>query len=43
MDNKHTADFVNEMWDSQIIPELSEYIKIPNKSPLFDLDGEEHG
>ena len=43
MDNKKTAQFVNEMWDSSIIPELSEYIRIPNKSPLFDPDWEEHG
>jgi acetylornithine deacetylase/succinyl-diaminopimelate desuccinylase-like protein len=43
MDNAKTADFVNDMWDSSIIPELSEYIKIPNKSPLFDPDWEEHG
>ena len=43
MDNKKTAEFVNKMWDDSIIPELSEYIKIPNKSPLFDPDWEEHG
>ena len=43
MDSKKTADFVNEMWNSQIIPELCEYIRIPNKSPLFDPDWEEHG
>ena len=43
MDSTKTAEFVNEMWDSSIIPELSEYIKIPNKSPLVDPDWEEHG
>ena len=43
MDSTKTAEFVNDMWDSSIIPELSEYIKIPNKSPLFDPDWEEHG
>ena len=26
-----------------IIPQLSEYIRIPNKSPLFDADWEAHG
>jgi len=31
------------MWDDSIIPELSEYIKIPNKSPIFDPDWESHG
>ncbi len=43
MDHKKTADFVNAIWDSSIIPEISEYIKIPNKSPLFDPDWEQHG
>jgi acetylornithine deacetylase/succinyl-diaminopimelate desuccinylase-like protein len=35
--------FVNETWDTSIIPELCEYIKIQNKSPLFDPDWEQHG
>jgi len=43
MDNKKTETFVNDIWDSSIIPEISEYIKIPNKSPNFDPDWEEHG
>jgi len=43
MDNKKTAEFVNEIWDSSIIPEISEYIKVPNKSPGFDPDWEKHG
>src|SRR5210317_1914617 len=43
MDNKQTADFVNAMWDDSIIPEISEYIKVPNKSPHFDPDWEKHG
>ena len=43
MDNKKTADFVSDVWDKSIIPELCEYIKVPNKSPLFDPDWEQHG
>jgi len=43
MDNKKTADFVNNMWDGSIIPEISEYIKVPNKSPSFDPDWEKNG
>ena len=43
MDTKKTAEFINEMWDSSIIPELAEYIKVPNKSPHFDPDWEKHG
>ena len=43
MNNQQTEKFVNGLWDDSIIPELSEYIKIPNKSPLFDPDWEQHG
>ena len=43
MDKNQTENFVNEMWDDSIIPELCEYIKIPNKSPMFDPDWEQHG
>ncbi|MGB5410245.1 MAG: M20 family metallopeptidase [Woeseiaceae bacterium] len=43
MDNAKTAAFVNDMWDSSIIPEISEYIRIPNKSPGFDPDWEKNG
>jgi len=43
MDTKKTASFVNEIWDTSIVPELSEYIKVPNKSPHFDPDWEAHG
>lgn len=43
MDTRKTAEFVNNTWDDSIIPELCEYIKIPNKSPTFDPDWQEHG
>jgi acetylornithine deacetylase/succinyl-diaminopimelate desuccinylase-like protein len=43
MDKNKTETFVNQMWDDSIIPELCEYIKIPNKSPMFDPDWEQHG
>jgi len=43
MDNKKTAEFVGGMWDDSIIPEIAEYIRIPNKSPHFDPKWEEHG
>jgi len=38
MNSKQNDLFVNQMWDDSIIPTLMEYIKIPNKSPLFDPD-----
>ena len=43
MNNSNAANFVNDTWDSSIVPEISEYIKVPNKSPHFDPDWEKHG
>lgn len=43
MDSQKTAEFVSGIWDDSIVPELCEYIKIPNKSPMFDPDWEQHG
>ncbi len=43
MDKQTTEEFVNQAWDGSIIPALCEYIKIPNKSPMFDPDWEQHG
>lgn len=34
---------VVEIWDKDIIPSLSDYIRIPNKSPHFDPLWQEHG
>ena len=43
MDNRLARDFVERRWDESILPELVEYIRIPNKSPMFDPDWEAHG
>jgi acetylornithine deacetylase/succinyl-diaminopimelate desuccinylase-like protein len=43
MDTSMAESFINDMWDDSIIPELCEYIKVPNKSPMFDPDWEQHG
>ena len=43
MDTSKVHNFVNNMWDDSIIPELEDYIRIPNKSPMFDPDWDEHG
>ena len=34
---------VGEVWDQAIVPALSEYIRIPNKSPAFDPEWKAHG
>ena len=43
MDNDRLKAFVDRDWDELIIPALSDYIRIPNKSPAFDPDWEAHG
>ena len=35
--------FVSGKWDQDIVPRLVEYIRIPNKSPMFDTQWVEHG
>ena len=43
MDQQTAQAFIDEIWTNSIVPELVEYIKIPNKSPHFDADWFEHG
>ena len=34
---------IDAVWDSSIVPTLESYIRIPNKSPIFDPDWAAHG
>ena len=43
MDQQVAQKFIDEMWMDSIVPELVDYIRIPNKSPHFDPDWEKHG
>lgn len=43
MDYRAAGDFAAELWDDEIVPQLTDYIRIPNKSPMFDKDWEQHG
>jgi acetylornithine deacetylase/succinyl-diaminopimelate desuccinylase-like protein len=43
MDTKRTREFVDRRWEESILPELVDYVRIPNKSPMFDPDWETHG
>ena len=36
-------DFIQRAWDGHIVPTLTEYIRIPCKSPAFDPRWAEHG
>ena len=43
MNFSRVASFMDKIWDDEIIPVLTDYIRIPNKSPAFDADWEKHG
>jgi len=43
MDFAKAASFLDRIWDAEIIPALTDYIRIPNKSPAFDPDWQQHG
>jgi len=43
MDTTKADRYVAEKWDEDIVPQLVEYIRIPNKSPMFDKDWVAHG
>lgn len=43
IDSAALGSYVNRVWDEEIISELVEYIRIPNKSPLFDPNWEANG
>jgi len=43
MNVQENIKFINDLWDHSIIPTLMDYIRIPNKSPLFDPEWQVHG
>jgi acetylornithine deacetylase/succinyl-diaminopimelate desuccinylase-like protein len=43
MDATKTDRLVADAWDGDIVPQLVEYIRIPNKSPMFDAEWQRHG
>ncbi len=38
MDLRRIEQFISRKWDEEVVPNLVEYIRIPNKSPMFDAD-----
>ena len=38
-----TTKWVEEQFEASIVPTLVDYIKIPNKSPMFDPEWKKHG
>jgi acetylornithine deacetylase/succinyl-diaminopimelate desuccinylase-like protein len=43
LDPARVERFVGSKWDDEIVPRLVEYIRIPNKSPMFDAEWVQHG
>ena len=43
MDASRTRRFVEQTWGDSIIPALEEYVAIPNQSPAYDPDWQQHG
>jgi len=43
LDLAAVKEHVDRTWDQEIVPQLIDYIAIPNKSPLFDKQWVEHG
>ena len=43
MDKDLAISLTDEEWERSIIPELVEYIRVPNKSPAFDPDWQSNG
>jgi acetylornithine deacetylase/succinyl-diaminopimelate desuccinylase-like protein len=43
MDTNKLKAFCETQWDESVIPSITDYIRIPNKSPAFDPKWAEHG
>jgi acetylornithine deacetylase/succinyl-diaminopimelate desuccinylase-like protein len=43
MDTRALETFTDALWEDAIVPALTDYIKIPNKSPAFDPEWQAHG
>ncbi|EIT67892.1 MULTISPECIES: M20 family metallopeptidase [Hydrocarboniphaga] len=43
LDKARIRQHIETLWEDEIVPQLIEYIRIPNKSPMFDPQWAEHG
>ncbi len=43
MDTARLSRFVSDLWDKEVVSQLTDYFRIPNKSPMFDAKWREHG
>jgi acetylornithine deacetylase/succinyl-diaminopimelate desuccinylase-like protein len=43
MDTARLKEFAETFWEDSILPSITEYVRIPNKSPAYDPQWVEHG
>jgi acetylornithine deacetylase/succinyl-diaminopimelate desuccinylase-like protein len=43
MNAQESKNYVDQLWEKSIIPTLMDYIRVPNKSPLFDPQWQQNG
>ena len=43
MDDARALALAEQLWEDAILPALSDYIRLPALSPLFDRDWQSHG
>ncbi len=43
MDLEKLRNHIGKVWDESILEQLINYVRIPNKSPMFDREWESHG
>jgi acetylornithine deacetylase/succinyl-diaminopimelate desuccinylase-like protein len=43
MEHAKTQKFIDKAWEDSVLPHLVEFIRIPNKSPLYDPEWEKNG
>lgn len=43
METSRLLNVISTQWETKIIPTLEDYIRIPNKSPYFDVDWQKNG
>ena len=43
MDTARLQQFAETFWEDSILPSITEYVRIPNKSPAYDPQWVEHG
>jgi len=43
MNTEQSVKFIEHCWDQSILPQLIDYIRIPNKSPMFDPNWQANG